>query len=433
MFFGRLVFAAAWLLILSVAPTMADDWPQYRGPQRNDRSAETGLLKEWPVGGPKLLATYNASGLGYSGPAIVGDRLYTLGDRGEKEFLIALDLSQVEQGTMREAWAVEIGEKFDFKGNNWSAGPSSTPTVDGEQIYGLSGNGELVCVSARDGQLRWRKSLPSELQAQVNPIGGGPKNLGWGFTWSPLVEGDQLICLPGGPQGTVAALDKRTGKVVWRSGELTEQAAYTSPSLADWGGVRQYVVLTNQGLRGVAAQDGKLLWKYDRRLGTEVVNSPIVHGAHVYMTVGTANGNDLIKVTPTGSTFTAEPVYSGNELTNHHGNVVRLDEHIYGSGRRGLSCQNVLTGEIAWSERMAPTGSITLADGKLYCYGENDGSVLLVDATPTGCTIRGRFKIPQQSTQRKPQGRIWTPPVVSGGRLYLRDQELWFCFAIKAS
>lgn len=414
-------------------PALGDDWPQYRGPNRDDVSAETGLMATWPTAGPRLLWTYNDAGIGYSGPAIVGDRLYTLGDRGEDELLIALDIPAGTSGNLKQAWAVKLGSKFDFKGNQWSAGPSSTPTVDGKLLYALSGNGELVCVQAADGQEVWRKHLPSELQAQVNPIGGGPKNLGWGFTWSPLVDGARLICTPGGPQGTVAALDKLTGKVVWQSGELTEQAAYTSAMVAEIDGVRQYVVLTNQGLRGVAAKEGKLLWKHDHKLGTEVINSPMIHGSLIHLTVGTANGNDIIRLKRTGDVFAVEVVYTGNNLANHHGNVVRVGDFIYGSGGRGgFVCQRVADGEIVWSERKIPTGAVTYADGRLYCYGENDGSLHLVEASSQAANILGRFKIPQSSTARKPSGKIWTPPVVANGRLWVRDQELIFCFDVKS-
>src|SRR5262249_39427040 len=202
---------------------VAADWPQYRGPNRNDISAETGLLKKWPDGGPPLLWAYANAGVGYSGPSIVGKRLYILGGREDSEHLIALDLGAVKDKTVAEAWSVRIGPLFQFKGNNWSAGPSATATVDGELVYALGGNGDLLCAETATGKERWRKSLPAELEAQVNPIGGGPKNLGWGYTWSPLVDGDRLICVPGGPKGTVAALDKRTGQIRWRSAELTDQ------------------------------------------------------------------------------------------------------------------------------------------------------------------------------------------------------------------
>jgi outer membrane protein assembly factor BamB len=254
------------LLVCSslTVPLQAEDWPQYRGPRRDDVSLETGLLTQWPKEGPPLLWTYRNAGIGYSGVAVVGDRLFTIGARGETEFVFALDLGTVADGTVRESWATAVGPLFDFKGNNWSAGPSATPTVDGDRLYALGGRGDLVCVQTADGVEQWRKNLPGDLEAQVNPIGGGPKGLGWGFTWSPLVDGERLICIPGGPQGTLAALNKHTGEVLWRSTQLTDQAAYTSPMPAEIGGVRQYVVLTNRGLSGVAADDGRLLWSHRR-------------------------------------------------------------------------------------------------------------------------------------------------------------------------
>lgn len=436
------------LALVSSTSARAADWPQYRGPDLNDRSKETDLLAEWPKEGPKLLATFRDAGVGYSGMAVVGERLYTLGDRGEMEFLIAVDLTTGDE--LKEVWSTEIGPKFDFKANQWSAGPSSTPTVDGKFVYALSGNGLLVCVAAADGKKQWEVDLPKELEAQVNPIGGGPKNLGWGFTWSPLVVGEQLICLPGGPGGTVAALDKKTGKVIWRSKELVEQAAYTSPTPAEIGGVRQYVVLTNQGIRGVKSVDGTVLWKHDHKLGTEVVSSPIVDPlplafanetkvpvgpevVTVYITVGTANGNEAIRLRRSGKEYPIEKLYVGNNLTNHHGNVVHFDGHVYGSGAgRGFGCQKLETGEILWTERKIATGSATFADGKLYCYAEGDGTVTLVDADPKEAKIRGRFTIPEQSKSKKPSGKIWTPPVVAGGKLFLRDQELVFVFDVTA-
>jgi outer membrane protein assembly factor BamB len=424
------------IVICSSRPAAADDWPQYRGPRRNDISAETGLLKAWPVGGPPLVWTYKNAGTGYSGPAIVGDRLFTIGGRDDTEYLIALDIKSATNGSVAEAWAASIGPLFDWKGNKWSAGPSSTPTVDGDLVFALGGMGDLIGVQAADGKERWRKNLPKELDAQVNPIGGGPKNLGWGFTWSPLVDGDKLICVPGGPKGTVAAVDKKTGDVLWRSTEVTDQAAYTSPMVAEIEGVRQYVVVTNQGIIGVDANNGRVLWNFRRKppYGTEVVNSPIVRDSFVYMTVGAGQGCDLLRITRDGDKFTAEPVYSNKNMTNHHGNVALVGEHIFGfSEGKGWTCQKFATGEIVWMEKAKlRAGSMTVADGHIYCYAEDDGTAVLIEASPTGWTESGRFRIPQQSTRRKPSGKIWTPPVISGGRLFLRDQELLFCFDVKS-
>jgi outer membrane protein assembly factor BamB len=421
----------AWTVLLSGA-ARADDWPQYRGPNRDDVSAEKGLLPEWPKEGPKLLWTYSNAGIGYSGPAVVGNRYYTIGARGDSEFLIALDLDKVKDGAPAEAWAVKVGALFDFPTNQWSAGPSATPTVDGDLIYALGGNGDLVCVAAADGKERWRLNLPTALEAEVNSIGGGPKKLGWGFTWAPLVDGARLICLPGGPKGTVAALDKKTGRPVWRSAELKEQASYTSPIPAEIDGVRQYLVLTNEGLRGVAAADGRVLWKHDRKLNTEVVNSPIVKPPYVFITIGAGRGCDLVRVKRAGNAFSVEEVYTNKNMSNHHGNVVLFDGHLYGASEgKGWVCQNLESGELAWAERKIPSGSVTYADGRFYAYAERDGSVQLIEASSKACAVLGQFKLPKLSTQRKKSGQIWTPPVVSGARLFLRDQELVYCYDLK--
>lgn len=421
---------------LGAQPVSAKDWPQYRGPQRNDVSTETGLLKKWPDGGPRLLWTFTNVGIGYSGPAIVGDRLYTTGGRAESEYLIALDLRSVKNGIVGEAWATAIGPTFDWEGNKWSAGPSATPTVDGGSVFGLGGNGDLICAEAATGRLIWRKSLPTELDAEVNPVGGGPKKLGWGFTWSPLVDGEQLICIPGGPKGTLAALNKRTGAVLWRSGEVTDQAAYTSPMVAEFDRVRQYVALTNKGLFGVSAKDGRLLWSWHRTppYSTEVVNSPIIQGNLIYVTVGAGNGCALIRVARDGPRFKAEEVYANKDLSNHHGNVVLLGDHVYGfAENRGWTCQEFKSGEIVWAERQKlRAGAMTCADGHFYCYAENDGTAVLIEASTSGWKENGRFTIPQQSTLRKQGGKIWTPPVVAGGRLFVRDQELLFCYGVGA-
>jgi len=294
-----------------------------------------------------------------------------------------------------------------------------------------------VCANAASGKEVWRKHFPKELEAQVNPIGGGPRNLGWGFTWSPLVDGEQLVCLPGGPKGTVAALDRKTGRLLWRSAEVKDQAAYTSPMVAEIEGVRQVIVLTNPGLFGVSARDGRLLWRArrDSPYGTEVINTPLIQGSFIYTTVAVGNGgSELVKVVKEGQSLKAESVYFNKNLSNHHGNVVRVGDHLYGHSQgRGWVCQNFMTGENVWEEKAKlPAGSVAYADGQLYCYSENDGTVALVEAGPKGWSESGRFKIPQQTTLRKPSGRIWTPPVIADGKLYLRDQELLFCFDLKS-
>src|SRR5262245_42084735 len=245
-----LMSMACFLSISLVA--RADDWPQWRGPNRDDVSKETGLLKSWPKDGPKLLWTFDKAGVGFSGPAVVGDRLYTMGGRDDKSFVFALDVK-----TGKEIWACPIGKVFK---NGWGDGPAGTPTIDGDFLYALDRQGELICVETASGTKRWSVNLAKDLHGQMMS--------GWGYTESVLVDGDQVVCCPGGKEGTIAALDKKTGKVKWRSKELTDKATYSSLVPTEIGGVRHYVQLTYKGKQegqnigaivGVAANDGKLL------------------------------------------------------------------------------------------------------------------------------------------------------------------------------
>ena len=432
---ARSAIILAVVIVLVPMSIFAGDWPQWRGPNRDDIASETGLLKSWPKAGPPLLWTYTNAGIGYSGPAIVGDRLFLIGARDGTEYVFALDLKSVSGKTIKEVWSAKIGPLFTWKGNDFNAGPSATPTVDGDLLYALGGQGQLICVETATGTERWRKNLPVDLGAEVNPIGGSPEKLGWGFTWSPLVDGDHLICVPGGPQGTLAALDKRTGQVLWRSKELTDQSTYSSPIVIDIAGIRQYVQLTNEGVSGVSAKDGSLLWRYPKKppYGDVVIPTPIFHAGCVYVSAGYGAGCDLIKLIPAGQKFKAEKVYANKIMVNQQGGVVLVSDHLYGySEGKGWVCQEWASGKMVWSQRRAlGRGSLTYADGKLYCYGEDDAVAALVDASASGWKEHGRFELPQHSKLRRSSGKIWTHPVVAHGRLYLRDQDLLFCYDLR--
>jgi outer membrane protein assembly factor BamB len=415
--------------VLSVAlAVQAADWPQFRGPDRTGLSKDTGLLKTWPEGGPPLKWTYRDAGVGYSSPAIVGERLYLLGGRGDTEYLIALDVGQG-----KEVWSAKIGPLFTFKGNQWGDGPRTTPTVDGELIYALGGQGILVCVGAADGKERWRLDLYTGLHGAISPK-AQDWGLGWGYTCSPLVDGDQVVCVPGGEEGMLAALDKKTGKPIWRSKELPEPATYASLIVAELGGVRQFIQLTDKGVAGIAAKDGRLLWNYNRRGGFPdvVIPTPICHGDEIYITAGWSAGCDLVKVTAADGKFKAQKGYSNKVMSNREGQLVLVDKYLYGhSEGKGWMCIEWATGKAVWTERnKLGAGSVIYAEGCLYCYGREDGDVVLVDATSEGWKEKGRFRIPQKSTLLKPDGKIWTLPAIANGRLYLRDQELLFCYAI---
>jgi outer membrane protein assembly factor BamB len=418
---------AAGLLACAV-PARAADWPQWQGPDRDNVSKETGLLKSWPKNEPpKLLWTYQNTGVGFSGPAVIGDRLYVLGDRDKTEYVLALDVK-----TGKEVWAAEVGPYLsNGSTEKYGIGPRSTPTVDGDTIYAIGSQGTLVCVTT-DGKPVWKVSLPQDLHGQMMS--------GWGWSESPLVDGDKVVCTPGGKQGSIAALDKHTGKVLWRTTDLTDTAAYSSVVVSAAGGVRQYVQLTGQSVVGVAAKDGKLLWRYPGQgFRTAMIPTPIVRGDYVYFTAGYGVGCDLLHLTHQDGTFKVESVYdqaARKSMENKHEAVVLVGDHVYGwtysIDRGSWLCQEFKTGKVVWKSKELGCGSVTCADGRLYCYSEKDGTAVLVRAAPDGWKEDGRFQIPQQTKiPRKFSPSIWTHPVVADGHLYLRDQDLLFCFDVK--
>jgi outer membrane protein assembly factor BamB len=352
-----------------------------------------------------------------------------MGCRKDTEYVIALD----DKGKQR--WSAKIGPVYDFRANSWSKGPNGTPTVDGELVFALGSQGVLVCVNAGDGTEVWRKDLPKELGADVSPAGGGPEKGGWGFCWSPLVDGDRLICTPGGPQGLFAALDKKTGRVLWQSKDVKDLCTYASPVVAEVGGVRQYVCPVQEGLVGVAAADGSLLWRYKREEAFPdiVAPTPIVQGDKVYATAW-GGGAMLVKLTRDGQKFKPELVYSERAIGNIVGGVILVDKHVYGfHDKRAWECQEFDTGKIAWEARRRAlgAGSAVYADGNFYCLDEDKGVVALLAADPRKYTEKARFELPKKSSLRKANGKIWTYPVISDGKLYLRDQELIFCYQVK--
>jgi outer membrane protein assembly factor BamB len=406
----QLALASTLLLAVPLTQAAAHDWPQWRGPNRDDVSKETGLLKTWPVGGPKRIWLYEKGGNSYSGPAIVNGKLFTLGTRDNAEVLLALDAN-----TGKELWTARLGGVLD---NKWGGGPRSTPTVDGDKVFALSGQGDLACVNVADGKIAWTQSM-TELRGKVP---------NWGYTESVLVDGDRVVCTPGGSYGAIAALNKKTGAVLWRSTEFTDGAQYSSIVPAKINGTDTYVQLTMQSIVGVAPQDGKVLWKAPWPGKTAVIPTPIVRDNLIYVTSGYGVGCKQIKIGPDNS---VETVYENKVMKNHHGGVILLGDHIYGHADAGWTCQDFKTGAEVWNHRGFNKGALAYADGRLYCVEEGSGTVALVEASPAGWKEHGRFKLDPQTAIRSPQGRIWTHPVISNGKLYLRDQDLIYCYDVK--
>lgn len=411
----RRLLPAAWLcsLALSAHSLSAEDWPQWRGPNRDDVSQEKGLLQEWSAEGPERLWLFSDAGIGYSGFSIVGDTLYTMGARGEQEFLIAVNV-----GDGREKWSSEIGP---ILRNGYGDGPRGTPSVDGDFLYALSGMGILVCAKTNDGSIVWKADLTKD-------FGGGRP--GWGYCESVLIDGDKVVCTPGGGKGAVVALNKKTGEPIWQSKDFTEGAQYASIIIAEHNGKRQYIQLTHAKLAGLDAENGNVLWTADWHGRTATVPTPIFHDGHVYISSGYGAGSKLVKLEADG---TATDVYDNKTMVNHHGGVVRVGDHLYGySDGKGWICQDFKSGEMVWNERAKlGKGCLTYADGRLYLLDEKRGTVALIEASPEGYKEHGRFTLEPQTKQRSNQGAIWTHPVVANGKLFLRDQELLFCFDVR--
>ena len=389
------------------------DWPQWRGDSRRDHSPDKGLLAQWPQNGPKQVWSFDNAGSGYAGFAISKDSLFTMGLRDGQEFLIAVNAS-----TGKELWSSPAGSKYP---NNWGDGPRMTPTVDGDRVFAIGGQGLLICVEAKSGKLIWSKNLVTDLGGQLQD---------WGYTESPLVVGDIVICTPGGPQGTLAGLDKSSGAVRWRTSGLTDKAQYSSPILIQHDGQPQVVQLVMNRFFGVSPKDGSVLWKKDFPGRVAVIPTPIYEDGIVYVTAGYGVGCEAVRL---GTNNSIAPLYSNKVMKNHHGGVICVDGYLYGhSDGAGWVCQELKTGKEIWSHKGFGKGSVTYADGKLFCLDERNGDVALVEASTQGWKELSRFKLAPLSSKRSPQGGIWPHPVVVNGRLYLRDQELIHCFNVKS-
>lgn len=402
------------LLLLASNHSLAADgpWPQWRGPNRDDISTESGLLKSWPEDGPEKIWSFENCGLGYAGPAIVDSRLYILGSREGEEMLLCLDTSNGN-----EIWASSVGAELE---NSWGNGPRSTPTIEGEFVYAVGGQGNLVCLRIDDGSEVWSKSM-LDLGGKV-PV--------WGFSESPIIHDEKLLYTPGGEQGAIVALNKKTGGLIWQTEELKDDAHYSSIVIQQKAGRMMGVQLLVKELVGFDVDSGELLWSVPWPGRVAVVPTPVFWQDCIYVTSGYGTGCMLVRV---DDEFNAEVVYDNKLMSNHHGGVILLDDHIYGhSNKKGWACQKIADGEKVWLERdVLDKGAIAYADGRFYCLGEDTGELTLIAASSDGWQEHGRFTLEPQSELRSPKGRIWMHPVIANGKLYLRDQQLLHCYDIR--
>ena len=343
----------------------ADDWPQWRGPDRQNLSRES-LLSEWPERGPRRVWLFRDCGVGYSGPSISGDQLFIMGARNNVEQLICVDVT-----TGRELWATAVGDMLE---NGWGDGPRSTPTVDGGKVFALSGQGSLLCARIRDGAEVWK--------TQMQEFGGSIPN--WGYSESVLVDGDQLVCTPGGVQGAMLALNKSTGEKIWQSTEFTDSAQYASPIVAVHNDVRQYIQITQHSVVSIRADNGHVLWRAEWPGRVAVVPTPIFHDGHVYVTSGYGVGCNLFKVDKDNNVAPQYDADTRKVMKNQHGGVLLFEGHVYGySDGGGWVCQDFRDGTVVWRERSRlGKGAICGGGGMLFCISEDEGHVVLATASP---------------------------------------------------
>lgn len=413
------------LLVLTALTAIADDWPQWRGPNRDGISKETGLLKQWPAGGPPLVWKATGLGDGYTAPSVVGGHVYGMGVTNAQEGLESQGESvwALEVATGKRLWCTRIGGVIRLGGAQGGFGPRATPTVSGAHLYVEGAGGAVACLDRTTGRLIWQKSL-------VSDFGGGVPQ--WGFSESPLVDGERVLVTPGGQGGTVLALNKQTGATLWQSKDLKDRAEYSCIVAVELGGVKQYVQLTGKTIAGFAPGSGQVLWSAPRPGRTATIPTPVVSGDLVYVTSGYGVGCNLFRVSKDSAGFKAEQVYANTQMVNHHGGVIHTGGFVFGSSDVGkdkpFTCMDLKTGEVKWTEASVTKGSLTSADGRLIHRAESGrGTVTLLEPTPAGFKPLGRFDQPDRSG--KP---AWAHPVVANGKLYLRDMDVLLCYDLKA-
>ncbi|MGA2066119.1 MAG: PQQ-binding-like beta-propeller repeat protein [Thermoguttaceae bacterium] len=380
----------------------ADQWPCWLGPNHDGKSSDRGLLRAWPEGGPKLLWKAPDLGKGWSGVAVAGGTVYITGAANGALVLHALHLD----GTPK--WKVENGRAY--TGDH--PGARATPTIDGDNLYLLSGTGRLGCFDARSGKPHWA--------VEAKQFGGQPG--GWGYAESVLICGRLAVFKPGG-RACIAALDKLTGKPIWASQGFSAGPEYGSCLPLVWQNVPMIVTGTREGIVAVNARTGMLLWQNKFAAGnTANCPTPAAGDGYVFWANGYGKGGICLKLGPRG---TASEAWTTGEMDCQHGGYIIDKGYIYGNNGGGWACLDLRTGEKKWSEHGVGKGSLCWADGMLYLFSEQHGQAALATCSPDGLKITGRVKV-------QGEGESWAHPVVVGGRLYLRYDTTLYCFDVRA-
>jgi outer membrane protein assembly factor BamB len=391
------------------APAASTDWPQWRGPDRSGISRETGLLKQWLPSGPVALWSAAGMGNGYGSIAVKGTQLFVQGLKGRDSVVTSLG-----RADGKPLWTRVIGAGGD---NDRGPGPRSTPTVDGDRLFVLTESGDLAALRAQDGGVVWQRNILKDFRGQ---------NISWLISESPLVDGEKVIVTPGGRNAGMVALEKTTGKTIWVTKELSDEAGYSSPIVADVQGVRTVMTLTSSAGVGVRASDGKLMWRNRSPAnGTANATTPVFSNNTVFYTSSYGTGGALMSLMAQNGEVHAQEVYFTRDMQNHHGGVVLVNGYLYGFNNAILTCLDFATGKLMWRDRSVGKGSLAYADGNLYLFSENN-VVGLAEANPKAYREHGRFTVADQGWPS------WAHPVVSGGRLYIRNQQTLTAYDVRA-
>jgi len=390
-------------------------WPQFRGPNRDAKSTETGLLKQWPSSGPRLLWKAEGLGRGYSSVSVAGGMVVTMGDMSDRSSKV----HAIDEASGKMLWSSsqvgKTGGQYD--------GTKSTPAIDvaNGKLYALGQFGDFVCLNTSDGSEVWRKNLESDF---------GGKGSRWNYAESPLLDGDRVVVSPGGRQGVVVAVDKGSGSKLWQSRQFAEEVQYVSTVPSMLGGRRTYVQMTQKTLAGIDAQSGSLVWRIPRAGKTAVIPSPVIYNDIVFVTSGYNVGCNAFQIANQGGRLTTRQLYANKDLVNHHGGVVLVDKYVYGhSDRGGWKCMDITNGRVMWQNQGVGKGSVVYVDGHLICRSETgSGKIALVEASPSAYREKGRFNQPDRSNRN-----CWAHPVVANGKLFLRDGDLLLCYDLKNS
>lgn len=412
-FRNRLTFAFMFLLVLALR-LQADDWTQWRGNDRDGKSAETGLMESWPEDGPKLLWQTNDLGNGYSTPSSADGLIFLIANSDlDNEEVIALSLSD---GSRK--WATRLGKVGENVGPQYPAA-RSTPTIDGDRLYALGSDGNLVCLECGTGKTVWAKKMQTD-------FGGKPGQ--WAYTESPLVDGNVLLCSPGGSQATVVALDKTNGAILWKTAlEESDDASYSSPIIANIDGVKQYVLFLSKGAVGLKAENGERLWRYSKTADAQAnVQTPVASGNFVY-TAASRVGGGLVQVASDKSD--PKEIYFAKSMPSGMGGSILIDGNLYGSAGSSIMCIDYATGETRWQDRSIGASSLCYAEGKLFLHGE-ENEVAMIAASGDRYQELGRFT-PPNAPERPGRAKAWTYPIVVDGKLLIRDVGTVWCYDIR--